>query len=109
MPERAYSDADIDAAVGSLSDPQSLRAAQDLVVRIAPQLQHVLAEALESGGWFGEAHEAEVRKATDAADEGERARLVGTLIAEETRMVMMVGVAFGLELAHELQRTNRED
>jgi hypothetical protein len=109
VPERAYSDADIDAAVGSLSDPQRLRAAQDLVVRIAPQLQQVLAEALESGGWFSEAHEAEVRRATDEADEEERSRLVRTLIAEETRMGMMVGVAVGFELANELQRTNPED
>ena len=29
----------------------------------APKLQRVLAEALEAGGWFGEAHEGELRKA----------------------------------------------
>jgi hypothetical protein len=107
--EHAYSDAEIDAAVGSLSSPQRLRDAQDLVARIAPQLQHVLAEALESGGWFGQAHEDQVRKATGEVDEDERARLVRMLIAEETRMGMMVGVAVGFELAHELRQTNEED
>ena len=109
MTERAYSDAEIDAAVGSLSDPQRLRDAQDLVARIAPQLQHVLADALESGGWFGQAHEEQVRKATTEVDEDERARLVRMMIAEETRMGMMVGVAVGFELAQELKPTDRED
>ena len=109
MPQRAYSDAEIDAAVGSLSDPQRLQEAQDLVARIAPQLQHVLAEALVGGGWFGQAHEAQVRQATGEDDEEERARLVRMLIAEETRMGMMVGVAVGFELAHELTQTNEED
>jgi hypothetical protein len=107
--ERAYSDAEIDAAVGSLSDPQRLREAQDLVARIAPQLQHVLADALESGGWFGQAHEEQVRKAVAEVDEDERARLVRMMIAEETRMGMMVGVAVGFELAQELNPTDRED
>jgi hypothetical protein len=107
--QRAYSDAEIDAAVGSLSDPQRLQDAQDLIARIAPQLQHVLAEALESGGWFGQAHEDQVRKATGEVDEDERARLVRMLIAEETRMGMMVGVAVGFELAHELAQTNQEE
>ncbi len=102
MPDPAYSDAEIDAAVQALTDPDRLRAAQDLVVRVAPQLQQVLATALESGGWFGPAHEAEVRRASDAEDLDERIRAVRTLIAEETRMGMLVGVAVGYQLAHEL-------
>ncbi len=109
MPERSYSDAEIDAAVQSLTDPERLRAAQELVARIAPQLQRVLGEALQSGGWFGPAHEAEVGKAAQEGELGERSRMIRTLVAEETRMGMMVGVAVGYQLAHELRQTNRED
>jgi hypothetical protein len=109
LPDRAYSDAEIDAAVGSLTHPQRLRGAQDLVERVAPQLQQVLAAALESGGWFGPAHESEVGKAADVEDRDERARAVRTLIAEETRVGMLVGVAVGYELAHELDQSNPED
>ncbi len=103
MPESAYSDAEIDAALHALNDPARLQAAQDLVARVAPQLQHVLATALESGGWFGSAHEAEVRRVSDSGDPDERAQAVRTLIAEETRMGMLVGVAVGYQLAHELE------
>ena len=109
MPDDPYSDAEIDAAVESLTDPERLREAQDLVARAAPQLQRVLATALETGGWFGSAHEEQVRAAAEPEDPGERARAVATLVAEETRVGMLVGVAVGYELAHELQRPSRED
>ena len=109
MPDRPYSDEEIDAAVDSLADPERLREAQDVVERAAPQLQRVLATALESGGWFGAAHEEQVRAAVEPEDPGERARAVATLVAEETRVGMLVGVAVGYELAHELQRPARED
>jgi hypothetical protein len=69
----------------------------------------VLATALETGGWFGSAHEEQVRSAAGRDDPGERARAVATLVAEETRVGMLVGVAVGYELAHELQRRSRED
>jgi hypothetical protein len=105
VPEPAYSDAEIDAALQALTDPERLRAAQDLVARVAPQLQHVLATALESGGWFGSAHEAELRKASDAEHPDERLQAVRMLIAEETRMGMLVGVAVGYQLARELKAT----
>jgi hypothetical protein len=110
VPERTYSDAEIDAVLGALTEPGRLREAQDLVTRAAPQLQHVLIDALHSGGWFGEAHESEVSKAAGEADPEERRRLVRTLIAEETRVGMLVGVAVGFELARELDKTRpRED
>jgi hypothetical protein len=109
VPDDPYSDAEIDAAVESLSDPERLREAQDLVERAAPQLQRVLATALESGGWFGSAHAEQVRAAAEPEDPGERARAVATLVAEETRVGMLVGVAVGYELAHELQSPSRKD
>jgi hypothetical protein len=36
-------------------------------------------------------------------------RAVRTLVAEETRLGMLVGVAVGFELARELDRTTQED
>ena len=57
--------------------------------------QKVLASALEQGGWFGEAHESLVLKAATTPDEDERLTAVRTLLAEETRLGMLVGVAVG--------------
>jgi hypothetical protein len=108
--ERQFTDAQLDAALEALSDPERFRDAELRVARIAPQLQRILAEALHQGGWFGEAHEAQVRQAAEADDEGERSGQIKTLLAEETRMGMLVGVAVGWELARELElRTPRGD
>ena len=62
----AYTDADLDAAIAAISDPERLREAQDLVARAAPALQHVLDAALAEGGWFDTAHEQAVREARHA-------------------------------------------
>ena len=104
MLDGPYSDEEIDAAVQALSDPERLAGARDTVARLAPQLQRVLDDALAAGGWFGEAHEAQVDRAVAAGDEDGRRRLVRTLIAEETRLGMLVGVAVGIELARELAK-----
>ena len=103
MPDGPYSDAEIDAAVESLTDPERLRTAQDLVARAAPQLQRVLDEALHAGGWFGQAPRAGRSPRRPRRDDpDERVRAVRTLLAEETRLGMLVGVAVGFELAREL-------
>ena len=102
MPERRFTDAEIDAALEALTDPERFRAAESRVARMAPQLQRILGEALVHGGWFGEAHEGEVLKAATAPDPDDRIRAVRTLLAEETRIGMLVGVAVGWELAREL-------
>jgi hypothetical protein len=103
VPERQFTDAEIEAAVEALSDPARFRAAETRVGQIAPQLQRILVEALQSGGWFGEAHDAEVLKAATTPDSDERIRAVRTLLAEEARIGMLVGVAVGWELARELE------
>ena len=103
--ERAYSDAEIDAALAALSDAERLRGAQDLVARIAPQLQQVLAQALSAGGWFGDAHSQAVRAAAGDEDSARRAQAIGTLVEEETRLGMLVGVAVGFELARTLENS----
>jgi hypothetical protein len=102
LPDRAYTDAELDAAVAAISDSSRLREAQELVMRTAPSLQRVLATALDEGGWFGPGHEQVVREATATEDPTDREREVRTLIAEETRLGMLVGVAVGFELAREL-------
>jgi hypothetical protein len=102
VPRGRYTAEQVDAAVQALSDRERFGHAQEIVSHAAPGLQRVLDEALAEGGWFGQAHEAQVQRAIDLPDEDERARAVRTLVAEETRLGMLVGVAVGLELAHEL-------
>jgi hypothetical protein len=109
LPQRAYSDAELDAAIAAITAPERLQDAQDLVVRSAPSLQRALNEALAEGGWFGPAHEQAVREAAGEADAELRARAVRTLIAEETRLGMLVGVAVGFELARELAAPQRQE
>lgn len=91
------------AAVDALTEPGRLRAVEHRVARIAPQLQRILDTALEEGGWFDEAHRGQVLKAATTPDPDERVDAVRSLLAEETRIGMMVGVAVGWELARELE------
>jgi hypothetical protein len=109
LPPRAYTDEDLDAAIGKLSDPQQLREAQDLVSRAAPSLQRVLDQALAEGGWFDSAHEQAIGEAVAMEDPDERMRAVRTLLAEETRLGMFVGVAVGFELSRTLSQEPKED
>ncbi|MFL5871760.1 MAG: hypothetical protein ACJ75R_11800 [Solirubrobacterales bacterium] len=98
----AYSDEELDAAVERLSDPERFGEAEQVVARAAPKLQKVLAAALAEGGWFEDSHEAESLKAATNPDPDERIAAVRTLLAEEARMGMMVGVAVGWALREEL-------
>lgn len=103
MAERTFTDQELDRAVEALSDPERFREAEARVSRVAPQLQRILNEALHAGGWFGDAHEDQLRRAAGAADHADRMLAVRTLLAEETRLGMLVGVAIGWELARELE------
>jgi hypothetical protein len=105
---RDYSDAEVEAAVQALSEPGRLDQAQRLVLSQAPQLQRILNQALEESAWFGQAHHDEIRKAVASGDQAERQIAVATLIAEETRLTMLVGVAAGLELAHLLDNPQED-
>ena len=104
VPEREFTDAQINAALEALTEPDRFRAAESRVGRIAPQLQRILAHALSEGGWFGEAHEGEILKAATTPDPDERIRAVRMLMAEDSRIAMLVGVAVGWELAVELDK-----
>lgn len=103
-----YSADEVDRAVDALGDPDRFAHAQEIVTHAAPGLQRVLNEALDSGGWFGGEHDNQVSKVARTTDEAERLLAVRTLVAEETRLGMLVGVAVGLELAQELMRQREE-
>ena len=108
--DRRYSEAEVEAAVQALSAPGRLDEAQRLVASRAPQIQRILNEALEAADWFGQAHQDHVFKAAGTADPEARLLAVRTLVAEETRVSMLIGVAVGLELARELEHGKpRED
>ena len=102
--DRAYTEAELEAAIAAIADPERLREAQDLVARNAPALQRVLTTALDEGGWFDLGHNQAVREATGLEDLGDRVRAVRMMLAEETRLGMLVGVAVGFELSRELAR-----
>ena len=103
MPGRAYSEAELDAAIEALEQPEAFSEAESVVSSAAPKLQRILMQALEAGGWFGESHDAEVLKAATNPNDDERLSAVRTLLAEEARMGMMVGVAVGWALADGLR------
>jgi hypothetical protein len=108
-PERsAHSDAEIDAAIEALSDPDRLEAAQRLVADRAPQLQRILDQALHGAGWFDQAHARAIASAAGIEDTTERLRAVRVLVEEETRVSMLTGVAVGYELAHTLMNQTTE-
>ena len=106
---RSFSDQQLDSAIEALSEPGRFSEAEQLVARSAPRLQKLLLQALDAGGWFGESHDSAVLKAATAPDPEERLTAVRTLLAEETRMGMMVGVAVGWALAEELSKDDKGD
>ena len=103
MPDRSFTDAEVDAAIEALSDPERFHAAEAQVTRLAPQLQSILNQALQEGGWFDQSRDSALRQTLAGDDPVERERQVATLLAEETRIGMLVGVAIGWALSEELQ------
>ena len=104
MPERPFSEAELQAAIEAFtSDPDRFRTAEERVATVAPDLQRILVSVLHEGGYFDESHDAQVLKAATAPDPDERIRAVRTLLAEEARMGMLIGVAVGWELGRELE------
>lgn len=101
--ERPFTEAELAAAIERLTEPGRLREAEALVQERAPELQRILAEALHAAGWFGEAHDANVRTAAAHPEEADRITALRTMLAEENRIGMLVGVAVGWELARELE------
>ncbi len=99
----------LEAAIERLAEAERFAEAETVVARAAPQLQRVLMTALAEGGWFGESHESESLKAATVPDPEERIAAVRTLLAEEARMGMMVGVAVGWALKEEMSEGESPD
>lgn len=106
---RRFSDEQVRAAVAAVSDRERLREIEGAVATQAPQLQRILGEAMAAAGWIGETHAAETLKAATVPDPDERINAVRTLLAEETRLGMMVGVAVGWAIADELRNQPEEE
>ncbi len=99
-----YSAEQIDAAVARLQDPEQFAHASDLVTHAAPGLLRVLDAALDAGGWFGPAHNEQISQASAQQNPDERLETILSIVSEQTRLGMLVGVAVGFELARELAR-----
>lgn len=97
-----YTDEQLSAALEALGDPERFREIERRVAAAAPQLQQILATALAEGGWFDATHEQQVASLAALEDPAERLTQFRTLLAEEARIGMLVGVAVGWELAREL-------
>jgi Lon protease-like protein len=101
MAER-FTDEQLGAALEALTDPERFREIERRVAAAAPQLQQILAAALAEGGWFDSTHEQQLAGVAAIPDPAERLTQLRTLLAEEARIGMLVGVAVGWELAREL-------
>jgi hypothetical protein len=109
MTRERYSAEEVDAAVQALSDPERFGHAQEIVTHAAPGLQIVLGNALAHGGWFDQAHAAQLASAAGTEDPSERVTAIQALVEEETRLGMLVGVSVGFELARELAARRNHD
>jgi hypothetical protein len=86
-----FTDEQLSAALEALTDPERFGA-----------IERRVATALAEGGWFDSAHEQHIAAIAAIDDPAERLVQFRTLLAEETRIGMLVGVAVGWELAREL-------
>jgi len=105
LPRRTYTAAEVDSAVANLADPERFGHATEIVTHAAPSLAGVLDRALTEGGWYGDAHDELLERASGEADPTARLAALRALIDEQTRVGMLVGVAVGFELASELAAT----
>ncbi len=102
MEPGGHDERELAAAIERLREGERLRRAEAAVAAAAPALGRILAEALADGGWFEQSSRAAVERAVAIEDPSERATALATLLAEETRIGMLVGVAVGWALAEEL-------
>jgi hypothetical protein len=106
MAEHRYSAEEVDAAVAAIADGERFADAQELVTHAAPGLQQILGAALDAGGFFDSAHQGEIGRVAGIDDNETRRVALAELVAEESRLAMLVGVAVGLALADELGTAN---
>lgn len=100
--------AELEAALEALREPGRFDHAERLVMAAAPGLHRILIEALGSGGWGAEDDARALDAALASGDAGAVRDRLGALLAEQTRVAMLVGVAVGVELARELDLVGAE-
>jgi hypothetical protein len=102
VPERPYTAEQVDAAVREISEPGRLRRAEEIVTHAVPRLERIIDGALHDGGWFSQGHEQQVGQAAAEPDPQLREARLHALVADESRLAMLVGVTVGFALAREL-------
>ena len=107
-PIPADGEEDLKAAIERVRSGDRLAEAERAMATVAPELRTLLADALDSGGWFGEQHEAETLKVATMPDDQARLEAVRALLTEETNIGMLVGVAVGWALRAELIEESAE-
>lgn len=100
--QRPYTAEDVDRAVREISEPHRLKRAEEIVTHAVPGLERIIERALHDGGWFSQGHEQQVEQTAAEQDVVVRAQRIGELLAEESRLAMLVGVTVGVALAREL-------
>ena len=105
MSAPTYSEAELNAAIDALTDPERFASAEQALAASAPALQRLLTEVLAAGGWFEDTHLSAISEAAIIPEGEERLAAVRTLLAEESRITMMIGVAVGWALAAELEKS----
>lgn len=105
MPGDHVTQSELEAALQALQEPGRFDDAERLVTLAAPGLHRILLDALASGGWGAEDDARALDAALAAGDASAVRDRLGTLLAEQTRVAMLVGVAVGVELARELELT----
>jgi hypothetical protein len=100
--EPPYTAEQVDAAVREISEPGRLRRAEEIVTHAVPNLERIIDGALHDGGWFSQGHEAQVNQVAAEPDPALREARLHALLADETRLSMLVGVTVGISLAREL-------
>lgn len=100
--ERPYTAEQVDAAVREISAPGRLRRAEEIVTHAVPSLERIIDSALHDGGWFSQGHEQQVNQASAEPDPQLREARLHALVADETRLAMLVGATVGFALAREL-------
>lgn len=95
-------DEELREALARITSGEALSRAEQVVATVLPELRVVLAEALASGGWFGQPHQSETLRVATMPDPDERLEALRNLLEEETNIGMMVGVAVGWALRAEI-------
>lgn len=103
MSEGAAPDSEaLELAIERIRSGDRLGEAERAMASVLPELRVLLAEALESGGWFGEPHQSETLRVATLPDPDERLEALRNLLEEETNIGLLVGVAVGWALRAEI-------